>query len=130
MTTRPFYPASAPDLPEALWQELAEENPLGSDNITAQDAKDWFYLRAWPRFKTYPGGRSTNEAFIVRMVTRWWARVDGFEIIEARHMRAVKEGRKKPMRHRPRVGSAELPQERRHGSGEWQKAERLRLVQG
>ena len=114
-------------MPEEFWQELADENPLGSNKITAQDAKDWFYLRAWPRFKTYAYGRTNNQRELASRIARWWARVDGQEIREARHLRRVKLGLSKPMLHRPRVGSRELPQEPR-SVGEEQKLARLSLV--
>ena len=114
-------------MPQEFWIELAEENPLGARSITAQDAEDWFMLRAWPRFKTYPYGRTRVHSALVRYITLWWARIDAQEIFDARHIRAVREGRAKPIRHRPRVGSAELPQEPRN-IGERQKTARLRLV--
>jgi hypothetical protein len=116
-------------MPEGFWIELAEENPLGANGITATDVKDWFYLRVWPRFKTYPYGRTTDEGLLVNLIARWWSHVDGQEILEARHLRKVRLGEAKPLMHRPRVGSKELPQEMR-SVGEEQKMERLRLVRG
>ena len=129
MTTRPFYPASAPELPEEFWQELSEENPLGSDRITVTLTKDWFYLKAWPMFKTYPYGRTRSPMHLQNAIARWWARIDVAELREARHIRAVKEGRAKPLEHRPRRGSVEMPYEPRT-VGEEQKMSRLRLVGG
>ena len=124
-----IYPKSAPILPSEFWEELAEENPIGSTKIKASDVQDWFYLRAWCRFKTYPYGRCTAERVLMVFIARWWARVDGEELREARHLRQVRLGLAKPVMHRPRVGSAELPQEPRN-IGEAQKIERLRLVRG
>lgn len=127
--TANFYPASAPEMPEAFWIELAEENPLGSDKITAQDAADTFYLLWWGRYKTYSYGRSRDSKTHERMIARWWSRVEGHEITEARHVRRVKLGLAKPLKYRTRRGSTEMPQEPRT-IGESQKAERLRLVRG
>jgi len=120
-----FYPASAPTMPAEFWEELALENPIASDRITAQDAADWFYLKVWPRFKSYDYAPAQHR----QMILRWWSRIDGQEILDARHLRAVKEGRAKAQRHRPRPGSREMPQEPRN-VGEWQKQGRLRLIGG
>jgi len=109
-----IYPSSAPELPDDFWEELAEENPLGSSTITAQDAADWFYLRVWCRYKAQPYGRSELLKQHIRMVTLWWSNLEGFEIIEARHLRRVKLGLSKPKMHRTRRGSREMPQETRH----------------
>lgn len=102
-----FYPVSAPVLPDAFWKELAEINPICSEKITEQDAMDWFYLRAFPRYRAY--GYTDHE----RVITLWWARIDGQEILDARHLRAVKEGKAKPKRYSTRRGSKEMPQEHR-----------------
>jgi len=110
-----FYPSSAPTMDDSYWSELAVENPLASNRITARDAADWFYLVAWLRYKTYPYGVSRDPCTHRRMIARWWSRIEGNDIMEARHCRAVHEGRAKPRRFRPRAGSREMPQEPRSG---------------
>jgi len=123
------YPKTAPRMPQEFWTELADENPLGATAITPQDAEDWFLLKCWTKFKTYPYGRTPAGEALGRHILRWWARIDGQEILDARHLRAVREGRAKPRRYRTRPGTYEMPQEPRT-IGEAQKVARVRLVSG
>ena len=127
----PFYPASAPPMPDDFWDELAAENPLATDKITAQDAQDWFYLVAWLKYKTYPYGPSRDRQTHRQKILRWWAGIEGQDILDARHRRAVKEGRAKPKRYRrPQPGSRELPQERRGPGSDIELGAVLRAIQG
>jgi hypothetical protein len=109
------YPASAPTLPDSFWEELAEENPGLGNNITAQDVKDWFYLCVWLRYKLKPFAHSRDEGVHRYNITRWWSWAQGFEVVEARHRRAVGEGRRRPREHSAaRPGTREMPQEPRY----------------
>ena len=65
-----------PTLPDAYWEELAAENPLGV-SLTAQDARDWFDL-VWFRYKQRGYTRHKQA------IASWWARVTPGEIDRSR----------------------------------------------
>jgi hypothetical protein len=70
-----------PCFPPKFWRQLAKENPLGRNDITPQDAHDWFEL-TWPKMREYckPG---SIQHFRKRVVN-WWHKLKFTEIERAR----------------------------------------------
>jgi hypothetical protein len=65
-----------PELPTALWERLAEFNPLGMD-LDSRDVRDWFDF-VWPKYALR--GYSDHA----KAVTNWFARVTAEDIERSR----------------------------------------------
>lgn len=75
------YPPHAPTLPPRFWEDLANRNRLGLD-LSARQAKDWFYLVAWPSYSARGYKRHRS------MIARWWGGVTVSELGAAASARA------------------------------------------
>jgi hypothetical protein len=97
--------------PPIFWHELARENPLGRNDITARDARDWFDLK-WPIFEEYAATSKAKKPNHTLRVKLWWHKLTDQELERARAYGAESR-RGERARQLSEVASKVLPSETR-----------------
>lgn len=76
MVTKPVFK------PE-FFQDLAENNPLGLDTLTEQDARDWFDSK-WLEMREFYSRRNTGKPNWKLRAAKWWGNLREDDLCRAR----------------------------------------------